>query len=317
MNSINNVLVLGFSVTGDKNGYVELAAALDDWPENVSVSKVAIGGLMPAWIKFFAAGIIDGAKPDAVILELATPTFRQEPNLHKVHTETLEYLLDLCHHRRLAVGIFDLPRTDVDEKTDWVNSYHAATAQDLGLGYKSVAGTPDMFLDVVHPTQSGKAIFSRVFCDLIQEIIAAPYVPPSYKLSRKFYAMPVTTSLEKRVFDRAGFVADVVDLAQGEKIVQKIPPNAHLVGISFLMGPKTGFFEVTVGDTTFDVPAYDRHCYYERFGARLFRPVTANEVTVTQTSRLSETALLKGEPDMGPRVGSLAHLLIEETVEYP
>jgi hypothetical protein len=315
MRSINKVLVLGFSVTGGKDSYVEQAETLEDWPENVNVCKVAIGGLMPAWIKFFAADIIDSIKPDAVVLELATPTFRQDPNLQTIHKTTLEWLLDLCNHRGLAAGILDLPRTDVDATADWVNSYHATTAKNLGLAYRSVVGRPDMFWDIVHPTEIGKAIYADVFCDMVREIVATPQVPPSYDPGIKFFAIPVKQNTASRTFDRAGFVADVIDMAQGEVVVQKLRPQTRLVGLSFLMGPKTGFFEVTAGDKVFEVPAYDQHCYYERFGARLFHPVKATEVTITQTSTLSKATLAKGEPDLGPRVGSLAHLLMEEETQ--
>jgi len=313
MNTIRKVLVLGFSVTGEKNGYVE--QAIGDWPLGVTLVKAAIGGLMPSWIKFFAAGIFDDIKPDAVVFDLATPMFRKLPDAESQHRVSVEWMLHLCQQREIAVAFLDLPRTDVDEATDWVYAYHCALARKEGLGYKSVFSQPNMFRDEVHPTESGKIVYSEALRDLICEIVENPKIPPPYCPDARYSTISIAGDSPTRNFSRAGFTVGVVDLVPGESIVCTLTLGWRLVGLSYLMGPRTGFFTLSGGGRDVIVPAYDKHCYFERFGVRLFHPIVDTKIKIEQMNTIPDVDLLKGEPDLRARVGSLAHLLVEQDVE--
>ncbi|MBE1291330.1 MAG: hypothetical protein GJ677_02460 [Rhodobacteraceae bacterium] len=309
-----SILIVGFSVTAEPGGFVEVSDKAG-WPEEVCVRRVGIGGVQPFHLMYVLPAILRDYEPDMVVLEIATPGFRDVPDPQEKHQEALNSLLYTCRRFNVPVGMLDLPRRDIDPETDWVFLMHQRVCSELGLPHRQVLIQNETLIhDAVHPTKEGKQLYADVFSALVDDMLASPIVPEiaAPKVQHDTISLLPETAQknDNRQFSRAGYEAGFWEIPEGEESIWPLQEGMCVVGLSFLRGPKSGLLRIT-GDQTVELQAYDRFCYYERFGLSLFKPLSGDVLSIRQLPGVPEIDLLKGEKDYDARIGYVGHLLIE------
>lgn len=308
-----HILVVGFSVTADTPGYVEAAARLPQVSDCSRLEKIGIGGIHLPQLKFLMPGLLEEHRPDLVILEIATSAIRMSRQWMAVYGDLLDDLLDCCRARGVGIAILDLPRHDVDYATDALVAHHAAICARLGISYARVELRPDLLRDGVHPSPAGHAHYAAALLDLVEKCDAAsipdwaPHDPP-------FRALEITSLVRpdraRYPYRRAGYQVDMVRSDPDEPIRVTIPDGWQIVGLSYLIGPRSGRIRISDAVAERRMAVYDQHSYYERFGATVFAGLPGPDIVVEQLPEMPGVALLKGEPDTSARVGYLAHVFV-------
>ena len=309
------VLVLGFSVTAENPGYVEKAMKMPSFPKGISISKAGLGGVQPYHLRHIARQILQERAPDLVVLELSTPGFRDIRNDPADHEDTVMWLLHLCQTLGIGVCILDLPRTDVNTKTDWAIAIHRRLAKKFGIKHAVISYKKSLLQDVVHPTPSGKTYYARTLINLLKRTPAKAHLEAPIPVSRRFGCLPAFQmggqTYETRLFSRGGYDLRMVRLKANQSLTITMPDGFHFAGLSMLNGPRTGTLRVSGEGFTRDLSAYDQFCYYERLGMIKVDPVWLKTLTITQLPDQPTVKLLKGEVNTDDRVGYIGQILYE------
>lgn len=268
------ILVLGYSVTAEKPGFVGIAKEEIESKYSAEVTKVGLGGLQPYHARYLFPHIIEENAPDILILDQATPAFRNFYKDQDDYRLSFMSLIRLCSERAIRLAILDFPRMDVDYTDDWVSQCHSGVCNTLGIPYKRVPLIDGILRDEVHTTEYG----NRYYANFLKEMVhLARYVKvdPSYFLNVPRYGSIAFSKLlpeqETVSIDRGGYKADLVRIAENETLEIKLPIPIKVCGFTALMGPRTGTMELIIGGSTKRQLTYDQFCYYDRLGAFVFR----------------------------------------------
>lgn len=313
------VLVFGFSVTGDTPGYVEF------WKErhgakhpDISLEKLAIGGVMPPQGRHLIPSVLRQYKPDIVVFEIATPIYRLRPRTPEVmaeHQLTVDFLVCLCASLGIRCAFLDLPQTQLIPARDWLGEIHRRTLPSHGVPHIELALIPDTLRDNVHPNDRGRCLYADALEDLLQQTRAAP-IParPPLGLNDHFDCYPADqlarTGGTLVDFERNGFRSRVVQLQADQAATFSLPRASEVVGVMISMGPRTGYMDIRMNNTASIICCYDKHCYYQRIGARPLPPRISDAVTVVQGRVVPDIALEKGHKNTDSRLGGISHFLI-------
>jgi hypothetical protein len=312
------ILILGFSVTAERPGFVGLAKDTLEQRHNAEVVKVGLGGLQPYHARYLFPQIIADHDPDILILDHATPAFRNFYNDQADYRNSLLSILRECYERRIRVAMIDFPRTDVDYSTDWVSKCHELISGALKIPYLRIPVTEGVLRDEVHTTDFG----SRFYADALLKMVplaVEPDVEPIYFESVPYYGSVVIAGIlpdrATITIDRGGYVTDLVKIPAEETLTIPLLPPQHVCGFTALMGPRTGVLELQSGSIKRRQMAYDQFCYYERMGAFVMpEDVKAQPVSslkITQTTEIPAVNLLKGERNTETRIGAIGHIFTE------
>lgn len=312
------ILVLGFSVTAERPGFVGLAKDTLEQRHNAEVVKVGLGGLQPYHARYLFPQIIADHDPDILILDHATPAFRNFYNDQADYRNSLLSILRECYERRIRVAVIDFPRTDVDYDTDWVSKCHERISSALKIPYLRIPVTEGVLRDEVHTTEFG----SRFYADALLRIVplaVEPDVEPAY-----FEGVPRYGSVKiadilpdeaTTTIDRGGYATDMITIPARKTLTIPFASPQHIGGFTTLMGPRTGTLELQFSTVTRRQMAYDQFCYYERMGAFVMpedvRALPASSLKITQTADVPAVVLLKGEKNTDTRVGAIGHIFTE------
>ncbi|SPF81785.1 SGNH/GDSL hydrolase family protein [Pseudoprimorskyibacter insulae] len=316
------ILVLGFSVTVENNGFVEQARARLSGPDAPVLVKTGMGGMQPYHGRYLFPSIIERHQPDAIVLDIATPAFRNFSTSQAPYKASLHSVLRTCRDQGIRLALLDLPRNDVDYADDWVTRYNAKVCARLGLPHHIVPLTDGLLRDEVHPTSEGQAIYADVLLDLMGQAALVPELPPEMIENLPWFdAVAVDDiappELPREHIDRGDLAVELVELAAGQTVEIDLGEPVKVCGLTSRMGPRTGTLELRMGGSTLRQASYDQFCYYNRVGAALFGGQNASAAKVCETLRITQlpdlpdVALRKGEADTGPRLGGLGHLFIE------
>ncbi|MGR3378669.1 SGNH/GDSL hydrolase family protein [Salipiger abyssi] len=316
------ILVLGFSVTAEKAGFVEQARARLGGTGVSELVKTGMGGMQPYHGRYLFPSVIAQHTPDAIVLDMATPAFRNFSVSQDPYKSALHSVLRLCHERGIRLAVLDLPRTDVEYSDDWVTRYNARLCADLGLPYLAVPLTRGLLRDEVHPTAEGQETYAEALLELMGQTAPVPALPPTLTEGlARFDAIAVDgiapPTLPREHIDRGELRVEMVEIAAGQAIDISLDGPIRVCGLTSRMGPRTGWLELTMRGSTLRQASYDKFCYYNRVGAALFGgqnaggAITCDRLRVTQLPDQPDVALLKGEVDTRPRLGALGHIFIE------
>ena len=313
------VLVLGYSVTAENPGFVELASKHPDFTD-YEWHKMGLGGFMPSGGVHLFSSEIDRVKPDIIILEQSTPAYRLfHPNKQEYPKWVLAILRKAQEHSA-RVSILDLPRSDVDFSDDWMVDIHKDLAEQNGLGHVIVPLDLAELRDTVHPTENGKKRYADY---LIKAVVAAGQINmpkerfadvDEYAVVSLVDALNVTDGVSH--YDRGGFESAMIDLPVGKKIRLKLDPPADLTGAVYLIGPKTGNVDITLNAEKQIARMYDPYAYYNRAESLGFyshhsgNKAACSFIEFAQLPEIPDTELLKGEKDFSERLGGVSHLLV-------
>jgi hypothetical protein len=315
-------LVYGFSVTGDTPGFVEAwqDRYAEEYPD-LRLDKAGIGGLQPHHARHLVRDLLDRWRPNYLIIEISTAIYRLQTKTaahQQSHQSTIENILALCSERGIKLGILDLPQTDVVPENEWMYPIHEALSQEYAIPRVSVDIRDDILKDNVHPNDAGKALYAEALDTLLKHVMAST-VPPFEVDSdmTRFDSYSVAdieaSSGVRQMFSRNGFTTEIIRLNQGESVHFKLPKAQKLCGMIVSMGPTTSYLDITLGKMSESVNCFDMHCYYFRVGGRSIMSHYTDTLTITQSSKLPDTSLLKGNMNTGPRLGGVTHFLFEST----
>lgn len=315
------LLVLGYSVTAEKNSYVEYARERLSGEGGLTVAKVGYGGLQPHDARYLFPSVIRREAPDIIVLDQATPAFRKFTSNAAEYRLCLLSVIRICQRQGIRLALLDLPRTDVDYADDWVTRLHAEEAARADIPCLRVAGRPEDVWDEVHPTETGK----EHYADALVGLIAQARVPagdsgllanvPEYDCLELDDRAP--PALGRKIFERGGDIVTMVQLDEDQSVAFDFGSLVTIRAVSYLMGPRTGYLELVVDGRTFTALAYDGFCYYERLGVYSLDPravppgARGMRLTIRQLRGLPEVPLRKGDPYTGPRSGAVAHVFLE------
>jgi|GEM_PF-3919952 len=314
------VLVVGFSITAEMPGYVEKAASLILPEEALTLSKVGLGGLHPINIKYLFPSILRDHAPDVVILDHSTSSFRQFPLSREEYKSGLKSILRTCWEAKVQVGIFDLPRADVDYTDDWVVKYHEELSDKLSISHCLAPIGEGLLRDVVHPTALGHQLYAEALLQLVKRVGPIEADADFFLGVPQYDAITVCSLASdhyaREDFNRGGYSLPLVNIRAGDTLSLALDAPARIYGVTSLMGPKTGYLKLDVEGRGRNVLSYDEHSYYNRLsvfsvaggGAATF---TSAQICITQTPEQPKVALLKGVADTSARVGAIGHILIE------
>lgn len=312
------ILILGYSVTAERPGLVGLAKDTLELRYNAEVVKVGLGGLQPYHARYLFPQIIEDHAPDILILDQATPAFRNFYSDQKDYLRSLLSTLRICSEQGIRLAMIDFPRTDVDYSNDWVSDCHDRVCTELGIPYRRVPLTDGILRDEVHTTEYG----SRFYADILLEVVplAQQINPdPDYFNDVPYYSAvrvaDIAPNSQIHTVDRGGYSTDLVEIPAGETLTIPLDPPQRVCGFTAMMGPRTGVLEVEAGTIKRRQATYDQFCYYERMGAFVInegaKSPPATELLVRQSPELPTTELLKGEKDTSPRLGAIGHIFTE------
>jgi BNR repeat-containing family member len=328
------VLLFGFSVTEDRNGY-------SDWiikkaklsKEEINIIVCGVGGLNPLPLATLYEQLHASKGPfDYVFLEISTSIYGTK--VVDWEFSVLDLLYDVISRiQKLGAqtAFINLYRDDFDY------SYHVfdmileslslrfdIPLLDLAARLKRLRGEKfcrSLLRDVVHTNHSGSEFQGSSISDFISETVwrrrRNKPVPAPKRIARVVRFSDAAVGPELEQFSRAGLDLILVRIEAGKSCTINIPDGAILYGISYISGPLAGDLVIQFSNdgNSLVVSAFDEHSYYPRYNLRRFEERRGcQSVTVTQTEQMPVVQPLKGVPDTSPRVGLLAALHYFEPV---
>ena len=313
------VLFIGFSVFQPRGLNPRLVEAGRQAGLNIDI--VMLGGHTIFSVSHLISEILSPRHPQAVILDLTTSATRgfigeAQWLLH------FDNIIRSIQARGIRTGIVHFLRKDVDYTNDevvsWCDNYcteHAVPTRNLALelqASRSAEQIDELINDVVHPKPAGDGFYAARLVEFSQVVLASSAPAPFERVSQ-FVAIGVPALLGREpdsAIDRHGYPIGLTHLHPGSALRLALPRDVVPRILLVVYGPRSGPLRVLIAD---DPPlrlrGYDANCYYERLAMEYLPQGAGNAMEVEQLPDLPEEKLLKGEPDLGPRLGKLAYVL--------
>lgn len=317
-------LVLGFSVVGDKDGFVEKARLMRGPSDSFDLRKIGFGGSQIDKIKYLIPEVSARFPSDLIILEIATGQHRfSDGNGPKWYEHQLDQII--THYLRIgiSVAIMDLPRRDITMDADPIYSAHKNLSLRRGIPYLRIPLNEAFLRDDVHTNEPGTNFYARELLRFVRSVEADwqsgnPVATPA---SAPFHDAVRLSSLghpdiEFNSFCRAGYEVEVALLRPQSQLEIDLGGECTVVGLSCIVGPTSGKIAVSSPTKEITFQVYNRNAYYSFFSLFTFEGLQG-PVTLRQLPDLPEIELLKGLANKGPREGKIGHLLIERRTARP
>jgi hypothetical protein len=310
------VLALGFSVTEQYPGYVGVIAEKYKDNSDLEIVRVGLGGLQHYHSRYLFPSIIYEHMPDVVIIDHATPAFRNWAREHNDYKNSLKSLLRECYEHSIKVALIDFPRTDVDYNNDWVTTYHLEVSKMLSIPYKQLPMKEGILNDEVHPTKRGNLYYAEEAIALIQQAKCITETSLFEDVPR--YDSILASELcvkggREVLFSRGGYTENLLEIIEEESLDFNFNENTILSGYSTIKGPKSGFVEVDFDGDVKRHLHYDQFCYYNRIHAVILpRTITIPSMSIKQEPEIPDIKLLKGDRNTQARIGAIGRFFIED-----
>jgi hypothetical protein len=317
-----NVLVLGFSVVADTPGFVEQAQALES--SRFRFAKVGIGGVRLSTFRYMLPLLLEQNPCDLLILEIGTPGLRwNDADQAREYRELVTEVTTNLQSTGQAIALWDLPRINAATGPDGIYDSHAALCLAGNIPYLRTPFKPKMLRDDVHCSVEGHAFYATELVRFVNQIVEVSSVSRQKGMrgntttQSKWQAIPVaplwpSSAVIVERLTRSGLDIDMFALTSEASVTLSVPDPWQIMGVSYLIGPRSGTLEISSPDRTERqrIGVYDKFCYYRHLGLKLFSPPRGATVTLTQLEHKLDTDLLKGTTDNGPRCGFIGHLLV-------
>lgn len=306
-----DVLLLGFSVTGDGRGFAYQMAKEDRPLADFLFRPCGLGGMHPFALPFLLDRI--QTRSDVIVFEIFTSDYRKWGSISKLEFAIFA-LINFCRSRGIVPIFVNLFRTDVDYDHDDFWDMAACHFQAHDVQHLNLApimrnecerqGYQTLFKDEVHPTDAGTAVYKQALSEFLttshDKILAerarlARSRPFRYSGFSAVEFAGVAGSEGTRLFARDGFSVPLAIVPAGKSVEVSLRTDMLVHGVDFLMGPATASFSVAVGELTpVEVAAFDKYCYYERLQSVELAANRGAQLVVTQSSDRMPIELLKG-----------------------
>tara|TARA_R110002124_G_scaffold109596_12_gene262614 strand:+ start:493 stop:1470 length:978 start_codon:yes stop_codon:yes gene_type:complete len=318
------VLVLGYSVTAEGPGFVEIARDDIEAGSDIQLVKAGLGGVQPHHARYLFPEILRHHQPDAVVLDQSTPAYRTFLKSPHEYIKTLHALLRDIQLSGLRFGFLDLPRTDVDFGDDWVVRLHAALAEECDVPHIVVSRAEGLLRDEVHPTEKGRQVYATALLSLLDRLAPLNCTADRFEAAPHYDALMVTRlvpeHMPRYLLSRGGYDEKMVLVGSNLTLTLPFERPCIVQGFSGLMWPRSGAFEISLGGRTFQHQMYNEFCYYPRMGAVLFGGPNAIEsynsswMSFRQLPEQPNTPLRKGTVNEMPRLGAVGSIFIEHKI---
>ena len=312
------VLIFGFSVTAQKPSFVGVARTHFDLDKSFHVEKFAIGGVFPPAIRHLFPSVISEFRPDIVILEMATATYRMRPatdDLIREHTQSICSMFAQCAVHGASCAILDLPQEGLNAHADWMGPLHEALCKQYGIARLELPLLEGTLGDNVHTNAQGDLYYAKGLCELLFSLPPGRGIVAEIEDTPWFDAIPVAevfpgSPLLRKFFGAASvFTAHTV--LPGKPLIVRFEKPVLFSGITSLFNPMAGNVRITCDGESFVKGSYDAHSYYESIGCVSITPRLTKTVSIEQLDQRPDVALQKGTAYEGHRVGSIVHLLVQ------
>jgi hypothetical protein len=309
------VLCIGFSVTEEKNGYVKyLGELLKDI--SVETSSVSLGGATFSILPYILSDYLAQNRGGVVILEIATCyRFLSTESEYK---SILDEICFLCQKYSCQPVFVNMYRDGIDYSKDVMTTTIELYAKnnnflfiDLINSISFSGNIVGLLRDGVHTTEEGSKLYAEIIANKIKNVFSLGYQAWGEKKLLK-----VTELLHNKdalEFTRGGFSSSYVQVASEETLELCLPDGYLLVGVMYLMGPKTGSVLLSCPDSGFKrtIHMHDERSYYTRCSYQFIPAQKTKVVSLYQNSDIPDVDIIKGTPDRSPRIGNIIGLMVE------
>lgn len=298
---IDSTLFIGFSVTEDSNGYVE-----EIQKNELSVSKVGIGGIQPHHLIFFIDEILERSEESNIVLELSTAGFRTFLS-KQMYFFSVCYLISRIIHYNKTPLLLDLPRAGVDYSVDWVVQLNNSICKELDILHinlcETLSGKLDVLLrDGVHTTGIGAKEFAKNIIPVLKQkktkgiksdnLIFRPLRGVKLLCKKNEFFSGGTR------FSRGGFNCQYETLNE-DGALSYDAESFYCLGLAFIISPRSSAVTVSSSKTTTKLVISDEYAYYSRFSTQYFNQHVTGLVKVSSTFDFEHVKLKKGERPVG------------------
>jgi hypothetical protein len=317
-----NILCLGYSVTEQKNGYVDCAnEILTASKASFALTKSGWGGHTLDTLAYCIDEIIGSGAFAGVLLEIFTSHIRA------LGAEQIRFYLDqllaALAEARLPVGFVYMYDDEVKHDGDFLVGIITDYATKYGIPLLNLvaeirrydkAERDKLFFDVVHTTPPGAKLYAeRVVAFLSSQPVRSDYIRHFSGVKRRLHAVPLASMCSSPpTFElaRNGIPWRFYEIKEGASLSLSLPSAVQLTGAMLTYAPDAGemrFENARTGEAASIVP-YDSHSYYIRSGFFPLNIGSVGDIVIRQTANLPPHTPLKGEKYLGPRVGRISHL---------
>ena len=319
------VLLLGFSVTADSNGYVPVVKRLLS-SVGITVDYCGVGGVIPTPLPHILTTVNAERGPYThVFLEIATSVYGMK--LGSTDNDGLDLLYDIfCVTQKTGaqIGMINLYRSNFDYQYHYFDmliealcARYSVPLLDLGHGLLAQKGAEfcaTLLRDTVHTSDAGSQFQGEEVAKFVAATVVSSSrnkVIPVPRFNRHALdARELVPWYEKKQFKRSGLLINYIEIGECSSERISLPIGTKIIGVSFLSGPQSGRFLLRLGSEGREVKveAYDEHCFYERYNFMRFAVAACDSVTIEQLPGRPDIKLRKGEVDSGPRIAKIVAL---------
>lgn len=318
------VLLLGFSCTELGDGYTKtLMPSLQQALPGVEIFRCGLGGLTPPTIPFFLQRLQETKGPFThVVLEISTSSYQWLAGVEASSTrDVLLDTLQLCRDSQVQPIFLMLYRKAHKKPTillnDIIRSVSSETNTpciDLAEGFSDKYGhefAQSLLRDVVHTNATGGALQADLALWRLVYWLRMPPEPPLLPVKPRFRRIPISADtlaparFTRGTFSRRDLQQTYVEVPEGEVLTLDLGQPRQVMGVSYAMGPTTGYFSMSIDGGAADpivVPGFDQRCYYPRMGFRQFNTYKGRKIqslTLQVVPGHEDIVLLKGERPPG------------------
>ena len=323
---MKKILLVGFSVTADSNGYAELTKKMLQLADpSLKVDILGVGGVNPLPLTaLFDLIFIEEMGYTDVVLEIATSIYGLK--ISSVEDEVIDVLYGILHRLQNAgvrVSFVNFFRDNFDYNYhifDMIIESICARfdVKLLDLGRKLWVSKGRNFCrtllrDDVHTSETGANYQALSVASFILDFIADRKYrnfsfPPPRMVRKAVNCSKFSDSIS--LFSRSGLKCEVANIYELESINIELPIGRMLFGVSYLSGPRSGEIKLDFHDeSSIAVQCFDEYCFYKRYNFSRFKPRrSVGQVTITQLAGVPTQSLKKGIKDYSQRLGEIVQL---------
>jgi hypothetical protein len=301
------IIVIGFSVTVQSPGFVELISA----PLEYSIERFAIGGAN-MYALLYMLDVIPIKKDDIVLLEVSTS--------RRWLGEDYQRYCNIAHHifvsilnKKVRFGILDFSRYDVNPQTDLLHRAILDTSKKLNVRRSSVylpeSDEKRYYLDGIHPNVAGQNIYAQITSKLIAQIVTDVIPEQTTPLEENFYpkfsfvneiTYTAECKFQEKFYEKNGLVANFIEIPEQSCSKFHFDNNYYFTGLLLLIGPESGRIKISCSEREItNTLIYDERSYYERPFAYFFKNTLTDALKIEVIHDAQRPKLIKGSEYKG------------------
>lgn len=316
------ILIIGYSVTIQQDGYIELLRK--QLGKKYRVDIHALGGAN--WnATMYMLPRISIENYDLILLEIATCSRWLGTTDTDRYKKIASNLVTRIQSRTTApIAFLNFTREDIKIESDPILKAINEVSTELEVLQASKLVFPDdirkFLYDGIHTKHAGAYLYASVAESLINSRL--PHRSHIKPLQKNFFdpqylkAIELTTpndGIRIGKFEKGGIDEENIIIAENETIKLSFPFSCYLIGIFLKIGPETGEINCQFSDaTTFSKLIYDERSYYERYSYVFMKAKEMSEkkFSISCKRREDRPSLLKGETYSGPQSISITGFFI-------